>query len=106
MPLLDPSEYEAINPHANPEAAVVLDSPSERIFDHDMEVDDIPEGAVEKGEPFDLPCDLLLKPTEEFVRWAEDCGVTYRFGFHDTENTPQIEVGDEAQAVLVRLNWG
>lgn len=89
----------------SPDAKVIIDNPPDKIFDHDVAVPPIPDGAAEKGEPFQLDCSISLKATEEFTEWAEDNNIQFALGFHDENNTPQIELPNSVAAVQFRLVW-
>ncbi len=78
----------------------------EKLFEHDMEVALIPEGAVEKGEPFDLPCDLLLKPTTLLDEWSIANKVNYVLGFGDEDNLPMIGFDSAEDAALFEESFG
>jgi hypothetical protein len=89
----------------SPDDKVIIDNPPQKIFDHNVFVPPIPDGAAEKGEPFQLDCSISLKPSEEFAEWAQDNNITFALGFHDENNTPQIELPNSVAAVQFRLVW-
>ncbi len=89
----------------SPDAKVIIDGPPDKIFEHDVLVPPIPDGAAEKGEPFQLDCSISLKASPEFVEWAEDNNIEFALGFHDENNTPQIELPNSVAAVQFRLVW-
>lgn len=89
----------------SPDDKVIIDNPPQKIFDHNVFVPPIPDGAAEKGEPFQLDCSISLKPSEEFAEWAADNNITFALGFHDENNTPQIELPNSVAAVQFRLVW-
>lgn len=84
---------------------ILVDNPPEKIFEHDVFIPPIPEGAAEKGEPFQLDCRLSFKPSPEFAEWAEDNQVEFELGFHDDDNTPQLMLPNSSAAVAFRFVW-
>ncbi len=95
------TDYHPIT-HAQSDGAVILERPSCETFEHDL-YPATPEGPIESWT--DLPCEIALKASPAFETWATENAVTFRFGFHETENFPQIELGNQAQADLFIKRW-